>query len=97
MKNSRSGQTNILMASVTLNVALIAIAFWLSIHDANILNNAYAEAARSRAQLQQSILNALESNDPQQVELLKSQLQIGIDVDLRVAYKIETGAVPEKK
>ena len=36
MTRSRAGQTTILMTSITLNVVLIGIIFWLGVHNGRI-------------------------------------------------------------
>lgn len=93
MKDGDASNT-ILITSLALNVALVGMIFWLGVHNSRILTRAYSEAARSRVQVQKSILTALESNDPNKIEDVKNMLLLGIDVDDRVAYKLETGEKP---
>jgi hypothetical protein len=96
MTNSRSGQTTVLMASVTLNVVLIGVIFWLGVHNGRILMQSYVEAAVERAEIRKKVLEVLNSGDSQQVEILKGQLKLAIEVDQRVAYKLgATGEAPK--
>jgi hypothetical protein len=90
MTKSRSGQTSILMASVTLNVVLIGIIFWLGIHNGRILTKSFAEAANERAEIRKRVLTVLETGDRDQIEILKGQLKLAIDVDERLSYKLGT-------
>ena len=93
MKDGDVSKT-ILTTSLALNVALVGMIFWLGVHNTRIVTRSYSEAARSRVQIQKNILAALESSDPNKIEDLKSMLLMGIDVDDRVAYKLETGERP---
>ena len=93
MMSSRSGQATVLMASVTLNVVLIGVIFWLGVHNGRILTKSYAEAAHERAEIRKRVLEVLETNDRDQIAILKGQLTLAIDVDQRVAYKLGTGYV----
>ena len=93
MKDGNASNT-ILATSLALNVALVGMIFWLGIHNSRILTKSYSEAARSRAQIQKSVLTALESGDAQKIDEVKAMLKLGIDVDSRVAYKLETGERP---
>ncbi len=92
----KEGQaSNIILAtSLSLNVALVGMIFWLGIHNTRILTRSYSDAARSRVEIQKNILAELESTDPNKLDDLKSMLLLGIDVDDRVAYKLETGERP---
>ena len=90
----RNASDTILAASLALNVALVGMIFWLGVHNSRILTKSYSEAARSRAQIQKSVLAALESGSDQKIEDVKAMLRLGIDVDNRVAYKLETGERP---
>ncbi|MFH0908885.1 MAG: hypothetical protein V1929_08990 [bacterium] len=96
MKEGSGGNT-ILTTSLALNVALVGIIFWLGVHNSRILMKSYVEAARDRMNIQQSVLTALESGDPQKIEDIKSRLRLGVDVDQRVAYKLETGERPSPR
>jgi hypothetical protein len=96
MKDGNASST-ILATSLALNVALVGMIFWLGVHNTRILTRSYSEAARSRAQIQKSVLSALESGDAQKIEDVKATLRLGIDVDTRVAYKLETGGQPSPR
>ena len=92
-----SGGNLVVTASLALNVALVAMIFWLGYHNSRILMQSYIDAARQRASIQQTILDKLESGGGQNLEAIKEQLQVGIDVELRVAYKLETGVKPPSR
>lgn len=96
MTNSRSGQTTVLMASVTLNVVLVGVIFWLGIHNGRILTKSFAEAAAERAEIRKRVLTVLETNDRDQISILKGQLKLAIDVDERLAYKLGTAHAETK-
>ena len=84
----------ILVTSLALNVALVGMIFWLGVHNTRILTKSYSEAARSRAVIQKSVLDKLEAGNQQAIDEVKDMLRLGIDVDERVAYKLETGERP---
>lgn len=84
----------ILATSLALNVALVGMIFWLGVHNTRILTKSYSEAARSRAVVQKNVLDKLEAGNQQAIDEVKDMLRLGIDVDERVAYKLETGERP---
>lgn len=84
----------ILATSLALNVALVGMIFWLGVHNTRILTKSYSEAARSRAVIQKTVLDKLEAGNQQAIDEVKDMLRLGIDVDERVAYKLETGERP---
>jgi hypothetical protein len=84
----------ILATSLALNVALVGMIFWLGVHNTRILTKSYSEAARSRAVVQKTVLDKLEAGNQQAIDEVKDMLRLGIDVDERVAYKLETGERP---
>ena len=89
-----SASNTILATSLALNIALVGMIFWLGVHNSRILIKSYSEAARSRVLIQKEVLAALQSGDQQKLDDVKNMLQLGIDVDERVAYKLETGERP---
>ena len=89
---TKDHSAELLLASIFLNIVLVACIFWFGVCARRALLQAAADAANQSARLQTEILADLESDDSGRIEALKDKLRVSIDVEQRVEYKIRTEA-----
>lgn len=80
----------LLLGSILLNVVLIAVFIWFVGYSRTTMLDFVSDAASNQIDLQERILSEISSQDPVRMSALTNSMQLSIEAQKRLRYKIDT-------